>query len=141
MKIRQSSSFLNLILKDVASGRLLPAAMQRPYVWRKADVEALCDSILSGFPIGAFLMWAPGSKADIAQLARARLGPIEARGVADGSVSLLLDGQNRLSTLAWMMASEPPALADLSPAEVDTWTGPERLVLDFGTRALKFVPA
>ena len=141
MKIRQSSSFLVTLLREVSAGRLLPAAMQRPYVWRKTDVEALCDSVLSGFPIGSFLMWAPGTKADLSSLAMGRLGPIESAGKEQPHAHQLLDGQNRLATLGWMMADQPPVLDDLSPAEVETWAGPDRLVLDFDSRSVKFMPA
>lgn len=140
MKIRQSSGFLLPLLKDIAAGVMLPAGMQRPYVWQKSDVEALCDSILSGFPIGSFLMWAPGGKADLASLARGRLGPIEAAGAAQRYSYLLLDGQHRLATLAWMMASDATVVQDPSPAEASVWLGEERLVVDWGSRSLRFVP-
>jgi hypothetical protein len=146
MEIRQRSSFLMTLVREVASGRMLPAAMQRPYVWGKADVEALCDSIMSKFPIGAFLMWNPGPKADLTQLAKGRLGPLmpaSADGAAYNPYSLLLDGQNRAATLAWMMLraeDELPDLADASDAEHATWLGEERLVLDWATRSVKFVP-
>lgn len=147
MEITQRSSFLMSVVREVASGRMLPAAMQRPYVWEKADVEAMCDSIMSGFPIGAFLMWNPGPKADLTQLAKGRLGPLKPA-AADASgynpYSLLLDGQNRTATMAWMMLRDedaPPDSADLSPAEQATWMSGERMVLDFETRSVKFVPA
>lgn len=140
MRVRQSSSFLMTLLREVHAGRMLPAGMQRPYVWCKADVEALCDSIISGFPIGAFLMWAPGAKADLALLAKDRLGPIPpASGAASAPRLLLLDGQNRLATLAWMMQHQTPELADGSPAELGTWLGPDRLVLDQESHSVKFV--
>lgn len=134
------------VVREVASGRMLPAAMQRPYVWKKADVEAMCDSIMSGFPIGAFLMWNPGPKADLSQLAKGRLGPLmpaAADTLGYSPYSLLLDGQNRAATLAWMMLRDDdvlPEMADLSPAEQATWMSGERLVLDFVTRSVKFVP-
>lgn len=144
MEIKQRSSFLMTLVREVASGRMLPAAMQRPYVWGKSDVEALCDSIMSGFPIGAFLMWSPGPKADLTQLAKGRLGPLlPASAAGYNPYSLLLDGQNRAATLAWMMLrwdEELPALADVSSEERETWLGDERLVLDWATRSVKFVP-
>lgn len=145
MEIRQRSSFLMTLVREVASGRMLPAAMQRPYVWGKADVEALCDSIMSRFPIGAFLMWNPGPKADLTQLAKGRLGPLmPASGdVGYSPYSLLLDGQNRAATLAWMMLRPDdalPALDELSAAERATWMAGESLVLDWESRSVKFVP-
>ena len=141
MQVRQTSSFLLERVRDVAAGKIRPAAMQRPYVWRKSDVEALCDSILSGFPIGSFLLWAPRSNANFAECALERLGPVSSAETNQPEY-LLLDGQNRLSTLAWMMVREPvKSLKDASKAEKDTWLGGERLVLDHASRSIKFVPA
>lgn len=146
MEIKQRSSFLLTLVREVASGRMLPAAMQRPYVWTKDDVLALCDSILSGFPIGAFLAWAPGPKANLADLARGRLGPIPAATkdtAGYNPYSLLLDGQNRAATLAWMMHRPDSALPDIpdsAKVERETWLDGEVLVLDWAARAVKFVP-
>lgn len=143
MRITQSSSFMLSLVSEVAQGRVLPAAMQRPYVWNKDDVEALCDSILSSFPVGGFLLWAPGSKADLTVLAKPRLGPIMPGASSDADpYMLLLDGQNRLATMAWMLAKDlPKALPSASDSEFVTWLTGERLVLDFATKSMKFVPA
>lgn len=143
MRINQTSNFLVELVREVAGGRMLPAAMQRPYVWSKADVEALCDSIISGFPIGGFLVWAPGRNADLTKLAKARLGPmLPSTEPRYAPYSLLLDGQNRLATLAWMMAVEQPAeLPSPSEAETKTWLTDEKLVCDYATRSIRFVPA
>lgn len=141
MKIIQSAEPLMVLVREVASGRMLPAAMQRPYVWRKDDVQALCDSILSGFPVGSFLMWEPGPKADLTKLAKARLGPILPEAAATSApYMLLLDGQNRLASLAWMMADEAPEVPEPSEAETETWQSTEKLVLDFETKSMVFVP-
>lgn len=147
MEIKQRSCFLLTLVREVASGRMLPAAMQRPYVWTKVDVLALCDSLLSGFPIGAFLAWSPGRKANLAELARCRLGPLEALSAHEAGFdpySLLLDGQNRAATLAWMMHrsdSDLPDTPDSAVIERETWLSGEVLVLDWATRGFLFVPA
>lgn len=148
MKITQSSGFLLSLLKEVASGRTLPAAMQRPYVWGREDVEALCDSIISGFPIGSFLLWSPALPFDLKSLAKTRLGPLTAASVDKTSrldpYQLLLDGQNRLATMAWMMHRDfknvPPA-AELSVPESVTWTDGYLLVLDYETKSIRFMQA
>lgn len=143
MRIDQTSGFLLDFVRQIAAGRVLPAAMQRPYVWRSTDVEAMCDSILSGFPIGGFLSWLPHKEFDLASVAKSRLGPVIANVGDDASTPhyLLLDGQNRLATVAWMMSredQEPPS--DPSEAEEQTWLCGQRLVLDFATKSVKFVP-
>lgn len=147
MRVQQQSCVLLSLIKDVATGHLLPASMQRPYVWTSQDVEALCDSILSGFPIGGFLLWTPGRHADLGQVAHGRLGPLLVQD-KKRETSLLLDGQNRLATLAWMMARETPislensgTAQDFSAHERDTWLSGNILVLDNASRSVKFVPA
>lgn len=142
MKVTQQSSFLLSLVSEVQKGNILPAAMQRPYVWGPSDVEALCDSILHGFPIGSFLLWAPGAKADLSGLAKGRLGPISPETMT-GTVAtgLLLDGQNRLATMAWMLQNdEQPEGLTPSLEERETWLSGKSLVLDFDSQSVKFVP-
>jgi hypothetical protein len=146
MRITQTSAFLKGLIQDAMKGHMLPAAMQRPYVWLKDDVEALCDSILSGFPIGSFVLWQPDSKADLSTVAKGRLGPIMAAdsdGNAYNPTQLLLDGQNRLASLAWMMIQDFSTVKIDNPFEGEsaTWLSGQRLVLDFDSRSIKFVPA
>lgn len=140
MKIEQSHNFLQSFLTDVLHGDLLPAAMQRPYQWSKADVEAFCDSVLSRFPIGGFLIWAPGEVADITKLSKARLGPVVATEAPQHKATgLLLDGQHRLATLAWLMLRDSPLAGDYSVMEGEIFLGDEVMVLDYASRSMKFV--
>jgi hypothetical protein len=140
MRIVQSATFLPSLLADVKSGRMMPAAMQRPYQWDRSDVEALCDSILSGFPVGGMLMWQPEDKADLSKIAKTRLGPISLS--LDGekwkTVALLLDGQHRLATLAWLMLEGAAPALDYSPSE-HMFLGNQCLVLDLASQSMKFV--
>jgi len=140
MRIKQNATFLLELVRRVHVGQLAPAAFQRPYVWTREDVLALCTSIIEGFPIGGFLSWMPNRHADISQVGRKRLGPIllneQARAPA-----LLLDGQNRLASLAWMLRDPAEPLPDeLSDTERDTWGRGEELVADLAAKELRFVP-
>lgn len=141
MRIYQSNNFLMDLTRQVRKGALLPAAFQRPYVWAKADVMALIESILRGYPIGGFLVWSPWGKADLSKVSRYRLGPI--LGTDESArVSLLLDGQNRLATLAWMgREADEPLPDDMTEQERATWPLDERLIADLATQTIKFVPA
>lgn len=145
MEFDQSSNFISEMIPWVAQGRILPAIMQRPYRWTKDDVLALCDSIMSGFPIGGFLLWEPRGKFALDKVARMRLGPIEAAEPEQQGYNrpyyMLLDGQNRLASFAWMMhQGEFPVIADASPEERSTWLDGDVLVLDYEARGFKFVP-
>ena len=139
MRIQQHATFLMSMVQRVKAGSLAPAAFQRPYVWSRADVMALCTSILEAYPIGGFLSWAPGPAADVSALARHRLGPIVLETSARAP-ALLLDGQNRLATLAWLLHDFTTGMpTDLSDKEQETWATGEELIVDMETKELRFV--
>lgn len=139
MRIEQNSAHLVDLVKRVRSGRVVPAAFQRPYVWDKSDVIAICESVLAGYPIGGFLSWIPKEGLDLEKVGRRRLGPLECASPEQG-VALLLDGQNRLATIAWMMLEDGAALPDdMSVAERQTWGSGEHLVVDLARRRLAFI--
>lgn len=142
MEIESHGTFLNYLVKDVRNGLLVPAAFQRPYVWTQDDVLSLITSIQRRFPIGSFLQWSPWGAADMSGLGRRRLGPIEGKSDTGTHVpSLLLDGQNRLASLAWMMRNPgDPLPADLVGQEKETWGSGEQLILELAERTIKFVP-
>lgn len=141
MRIDQHSSFLLGLMEDALSGRVMPAVMQRPYVWSKQDVEALCDSIISRFPIGGFLFWQPPRGTPINMVSKGRLGPVTCKKIpSNDSPLLLLDGQNRITTIAWMALQGPSPLFDeLSTCEKVTWATGSTLVLDGDTKTMHFV--
>ena len=139
MRIQQHSVFLNALVRDAQVGRLVPAAFQRPYVWGRGDVLALLESILAGYPLGGFLLWSPHGKADLSRAGRRRLGPIEASADTKG-ISLLLDGQNRLATMAWMLRdTSQPLPSDLTDHEREVWGGPDQLMCDLHAQKLRYV--
>lgn len=148
MRIEQHHSFLVDLLRHVQAGRMAPAAFQRPYVWSPQDVEALCDSVLNGFPLGGFLIWRPTVDTDLSNVAGGRLGPLTLGRSTDQEprachppVDLLLDGQNRLASFAWMGADHQAVerLSDLSDAERTTWCSGRTLTADALTRTIRFM--
>jgi hypothetical protein len=141
-EIESHNVFLVDMMKDVKKGLMLPAAFQRQYVWTKADVLQLIKSILEGYPIGSFLVWSPWGAADVSQAGRHRIGPIVgAHDIGNAIPSFLLDGQNRLTTMAWLTRNpDDPLPADLSGQELETWGSGEQLVLDLREQRIHFVP-
>ncbi|MBD8088717.1 DUF262 domain-containing protein [Pseudomonas fluorescens] len=142
MRVQQHSLFLASLLVGVIEGQVLPAGMQRPYVWVKSDVEAFFDSILQGFPVGAFLYWQPDQQANLSALGKKRLGPIVSAQACEfwNPRMLLLDGQNRLATVAWSLLNEEAPDLDYSDAERATWLSGQALVVDGATQSIVFVP-
>jgi hypothetical protein len=136
MRIEQSQRFLSEVIKQVGAGNMIPAGMQRQYEWREKDVLDFCESLIERFPIGSILTWRPSKDIDITQVAKGRLGPIAPEQIKERAY-LILDGQNRLATFAWMLGGELPD--DLSPAEIETWKG-RTLVIDAEAGGFIFVP-
>lgn len=88
--------FLGKLVEGVAAGKIRVPKFQRDFVWKQADLGALLDSVLRGFPIGSILVWDTDKNIE----STPRIGPVEISLRTDGSVGYLLDGQQRVSTLA-----------------------------------------
>lgn len=135
MYIKQDHMFLSSIINELQLGFMAPAPMQRDYVWEKEDIEALCHSLVRGYPIGTFLLWQVSDDADMA-MKLPRCGPIE---VTRRPNSLIMDGHNRLASLAWMM--QPMFnVEDPSAAESRSWMSGDRLVYDGPSERVRFLP-
>ena len=88
--------FLGRLVERVAAGKIRVPRFQRAFVWKQPDLGALLDSVARGFPIGSILVWDTEKNIE----STSRIGPIEISLRADGSAAYLLDGQQRVSTLA-----------------------------------------
>lgn len=96
--------FLEELLQDIAAGRLRVPKFQRPFVWRPEQMLALFDSIEHGYPIGSLLVWDTTlSLHSLDQVAGIEVSSAP----ADGRVSYLLDGHQRLSTLFGSLIRRP----------------------------------
>ena len=95
-EVRPEVVFLGNLLERVAAGKIRVPRFQRPFVWKQPDLSALLDSVLRGFPIGSILVWETSKGIESAP----RIGPVEIRSRPDGIVGYILDGQQRVSTLA-----------------------------------------
>src|SRR5664279_1417845 len=84
----------------IERGELRLPEMQRRYVWRSTRVRDLMDSLYRGYPSGAILLWetdepVPQQKFAISQ----SINPYQ-------STRLLLDGQQRLTSLSAVIRGE-----------------------------------
>ena len=76
---------------------------QRGYVWNRDQVRGLMDSLYRRHPVGSLLVWA--TPADVAE----HRGDQE---LSPGVVRLLLDGQQRITSLYGIVRGEPPTFFD-----------------------------
>jgi hypothetical protein len=78
----------------IERGELRLPEMQRQYVWRSTRVRDLLDSLYRGYPSGAILLWETDEDVPLRKFAVGQVGnPYQ-------SVRLLLDGQQRLTSLS-----------------------------------------
>lgn len=87
--------FLGKLIERIGDGKVRVPRFQRAFVWKQADLHALLDSILRGYPIGSILVWE--TEEDIES--SGRIGPVQLSPSPAGLVGYLLDGQQRVSTL------------------------------------------
>lgn len=91
------------LLRKVDEGKLQLPDFQRDYVWGDEDVRSLIASIAKGFPVGSLLTLETGGAVEfkprlLAGVPTKEITPLE----------LLLDGQQRMTSLYQSMFSEEP---------------------------------
>lgn len=85
----------------IERGELRLPEMQRQYVWRSTRVRDLLDSLYRGYPSGAILLWETDEVVPLQKFAVAQShNPYQ-------STRLLLDGQQRLTSLAAVIRGIP----------------------------------
>ena len=94
------------ILANIDMGNVALPRFQRGYVWNRDQVRGLFDSLYHRHPVGSLLIWTTESKSEIAR---------GDQPLARGVVKLLLDGQQRVTTLYGIVRGKPPAFFEGNP--------------------------
>ena len=94
---------ISTILAYIDNGYMALPEFQRGYVWNREQVRALFDSLYRRHPVGGLLVWSTESKS-ASHRGDAQLAP--------GIIKLLLDGQQRMTTLYGVIRGKPPAFFD-----------------------------
>lgn len=90
------------LVDKINRGELTLPEMQRRYVWPATRVRDLLDSLYRGYPSGAILVWETDEDIHTRELAvKATKVPTTSRRL------LLLDGQQRLTSLAAILSGQP----------------------------------
>jgi len=98
---------ISTILDHIDSGHMALPEFQRGYVWNRDQVRALFGSLYRRHPVGGLLVWATEAKT----ASHRGDGPLAA-----GVVKLLLDGQQRMTSLYGVVCGKPPKFFDGNPA-------------------------
>ena len=89
------------LVSMIERGELRLPEMQRQYVWQAPRVRDLLDSLYRGYPSGAILIWETDEEVAQRDMAVAQnKNPYQA-------TRLLLDGQQRLTSLSAVVRGKP----------------------------------
>lgn len=102
---------ISTILDHIDSGHMALPEFQRGYVWNRDQVRGLFDSLYRRHPVGGLLVWVTESRTATHRGG----GPL-----APGVVKLLLDGQQRMTSIYGVVRGRPPKFFD---GNAQTFTG------------------
>lgn len=94
---------ISTILDHIDNGHMALPEFQRGFVWNRDQVRGLFTSLYKRHPIGGLLVWATES------MTAAHRGD---NPLAAGIVKLLLDGQQRITSLYGVVRGRPPKFFD-----------------------------
>lgn len=91
---------ISAALDKIDDRQLFVPAFQREYVWKRDDAKQLIDSLIKEYPTGTMLLWETTSPPELK-------GPYK-YDQKQGAVRILLDGQQRLTTLYMLVRGTFP---------------------------------
>lgn len=94
---------ISTILDHIDSGHMALPEFQRGYVWNRDQVRSLFDSLYRRHPVGGLLIWATESTTAVYR------GDGQ---LAAGTVKLLLDGQQRITSIYGVVRGKAPKFFD-----------------------------
>jgi hypothetical protein len=103
---------ISTILDKIDDKQLFVPAFQREYVWKRDDAKSLIDSLIKEYPTGTMLTWETSNPPELK-------GPHK-YDEKQGAVRILLDGQQRVTTLYMLIRGEIPAYYSLADITNDT---------------------
>ena len=105
-----ASLFIEEVVSKLRRGELRIPAFQRGFVWTPDDVAFLMDSIYKDYPFGSVLLWR--TKQQLRQ--ERNLGPFKVpEPTADYPIDYVLDGQQRLTSILGVFATDLPRNEDI----------------------------
>jgi len=110
-ELRPEIVFVFDLVRQLLAGSIRIPRFQRPFVWRRDQMLDLLDSINRQYPIGSLLAW----ESDAPLVSLDSIGPIAIKLDSGSSATYLLDGHQRLSTIAGALVSN----ADRSVSDSD----------------------
>lgn len=98
---------INELVARIERGDIRLPEMQRQYVWRSTKVRDLLDSLYRGYPSGTILTWETDETVTTREFA------VEQQEQQNAKFQLLLDGQQRLTSLSALLRGKPVKVRNL----------------------------
>jgi len=103
---------ISSVLDKIDELQLFVPAFQREYVWKRDDARSLIDSLIKEYPTGTMLTWETANPPELK-------GP-QQYDERQGAVRVLLDGQQRITTLYMLIRGDLPPYYKLAEIMNDT---------------------
>ncbi len=98
------------LLDDIRNSDLVLPEFQREYVWNRDQAKQLMVSLMRGYPVGGLLFWKTDQPPELKN--------IRVTHEKIGTIKVILDGQQRLTTLYLLIDGEiPPYYTEADIAE------------------------
>lgn len=104
------------LVEEVENNQIRLPEMQRGYVWKSTQVRDLIDSLYRKYPAGNILMWETSNATDVPT----RDFAVEQNKMEHSFYSLLLDGQQRITSLSRLLRGNSVQVRDLKK-EIDIY--------------------
>jgi len=115
------------LLTKIKNKEIVLPEFQREFTWTKTQTRELVDSLLREYPIGSLLMWRTKDVPALKNMPNFQ---------PDGRAEVLLDGQQRLTSLYLLIKGEiPPYYSD---KDIASSKDPRNLYFNLETRKLQY---
>lgn len=102
----KSEMSVSQLVAQIEKGYIQKPEMQREYVWKSTRVRDLLDSLYRNYPSGTILLWEADNEVPTTDFA------IKTEKSSTSRPLLLLDGQQRLTSLSSVLRGEPVMVRD-----------------------------
>ncbi len=127
---------LRLLVDNIKTGEIGLPDIQRPFVWSNIKVRDLFDSMYRGYPVGFFLFWQNVESHDAKS--------IGSTGKQKAPRLLIVDGQQRLTSLFAVIQGESVVRDDYSSEKIDIAFNPLKERFEVADAAIRnnkyFIP-
>lgn len=114
------------LIDDIRNCDLVLPEFQREYVWTREQAKQLMVSLVKGYPVGSLLFWKTDQPPELKNL--------DAAPEKLGTIQIILDGQQRLTTLYMLITGEIPPYY----TERDIQTDPRDLYYNLDTGEFQY---